>query len=89
MRRETHENNLLYRRIQRQRKWYSDVLEGWQWRMSDESNEYFADSFLSWVYGCWERNDTGVLTSKGIIRSNFMSVNMPVWIYETINNNRR
>jgi hypothetical protein len=65
------------------------LKEGWQWRTTNDSWEYFADMFVGWTYNCWEHevpgNEFSPLTDIGQERSNFMNEHMPVWVYSLIN----
>lgn len=65
----------------------ANTWQGWQWRFTTGPEEYFADMFVSWVYGCWEplgpRNQN-VLTERGQARSDFMNEHMPTWIFEKV-----
>ena len=60
----------------KERQW-----EGWQWRLSNDSVEYFADMFTGWTYNCWETDADKQLTELGQLRSNFMNQHMQEWVY--------
>jgi RHS repeat-associated protein len=54
-------------------------------RSSNAPNEIFADMFTGWVYGKWETNPlTGVLTTNGAAKSDYMNKNMPGLIHQAI-----
>jgi RHS repeat-associated protein len=68
----------------------SEVLVGWQWRFTNGPEESFADMYIGWVYGCWEKDPKrpSRLTELGQARSDFMDENMPKWIFEKIEGTR-
>ena len=60
-----------------------DKVDGsryWQQSYDTAAAEQFADMFIGWVYGQWELDDYGNMTSQGIAMSNFMNGNMPTWL---------
>jgi hypothetical protein len=57
----------------------------WEWQRSGDgaTSEEFADMFLGWVYGQWERGGTVVtngLTTNGYQRSIYMDHFMPTYV---------
>jgi RHS repeat-associated protein len=53
----------------------------WQFNLSIDSGEIFADMFIGWVYNRWEVDPIiGDPTALAISRSNNMSFYMPIWI---------
>jgi RHS repeat-associated protein len=55
-------------------------------RWIDGRGEIFADMFIGWVYNQWEKNQNGPgWSAKGQERADYMSNNMPNWIFNAIN----
>ncbi len=62
------------------REGFAGPRPGWQHSSSSDSGEIFADMFIGWVYGAWETNDLGNMTTAGNAKSNFMTTNMSAFI---------
>jgi hypothetical protein len=53
---------------------FAGRFERWQFGMTDDTGEVFADMFLGWTYNQWGDNDSG------INRASYMNQTMPLYV---------